>query len=105
MADLDEAVELLRRLKRDLMHARRFQPDTLDTYRRACNSLQPNERPAMKDELLARVYAHAKARWCWDDERMLEELYQQRYDGSVTPEAFVDALADKYDLDDPRDFF
>jgi hypothetical protein len=31
-----EALTLIRRLKRDLMHARRFQPDTLQTYRNAC---------------------------------------------------------------------
>jgi hypothetical protein len=36
----NEAVGLLRRLKRDLMSARRFQPETLDTYRRACTSAE-----------------------------------------------------------------
>ena len=35
-----EAIALLERLKRDLMHARRFSPDTLDTYRRACSSAE-----------------------------------------------------------------
>ena len=34
---LEEAIELLTKLKRDLMSARRFQPDTLQTYRRACS--------------------------------------------------------------------
>jgi hypothetical protein len=34
------AFDLLRRLKRDLMHARRFMPDTLQTYRRACTSAE-----------------------------------------------------------------
>jgi hypothetical protein len=35
---LASAVELLMALKRDLMHARRFGPDTLANYRRACSS-------------------------------------------------------------------
>ena len=35
-----DVVELLRRLKRDLMHARRFSSDTLATYRRACSSAE-----------------------------------------------------------------
>jgi hypothetical protein len=37
---LDDALVLLKRLKRDLMHARRFQPDVLHTYRRACTSAE-----------------------------------------------------------------
>jgi hypothetical protein len=36
----DDGVKLLRRLKRDLMHARLHMPDTLDTYRRACTSAE-----------------------------------------------------------------
>jgi hypothetical protein len=36
----ETAIQLLKRLKRDLMHARRFQSDTLDTYRRACTSAE-----------------------------------------------------------------
>lgn len=35
-----EAVELLKHIKRDLMHARRFSSDTLDTYRRACTDAE-----------------------------------------------------------------
>ena len=37
---LASAVELLKALKRDLMHARRFGPDTLANYRRACSSAE-----------------------------------------------------------------
>lgn len=37
---LNDAITLLRRLKSDLMSARRFQPDTLHTYRRACTSAE-----------------------------------------------------------------
>jgi len=37
---LASAVELLKALKRDLMHARRFGPDTLAGYRRACSSAE-----------------------------------------------------------------
>ncbi|CAJ6625908.1 Uncharacterised protein [Burkholderia pseudomallei] len=37
---LESAVELLKALKRDLMHARRFGPDTLANYRRACSSAE-----------------------------------------------------------------
>jgi hypothetical protein len=37
---LESAVTLFKRLKRDLMSARRFQADTLDTYRRACTSAE-----------------------------------------------------------------
>lgn len=39
-AELDAAVTLLKRLKRDLMHARRFGTDTLATYRRACSEAE-----------------------------------------------------------------
>ncbi len=35
-----EALPLLKQLKRDLMHARRFSPDTLNTYRTACTSAE-----------------------------------------------------------------
>jgi hypothetical protein len=38
--DLNGAVELLKRLKRDLMHTRRFGSDTLATYRRACSDAE-----------------------------------------------------------------
>lgn len=38
--ELKSAVELLKRLKRDLMHARRFGSDTLATYRRACSNAE-----------------------------------------------------------------
>lgn len=37
---MNDAIELLKKLKRDLMQARRFLPDTLDTYRRACVSAE-----------------------------------------------------------------
>lgn len=37
---LASAVELLKALKRDLMHARLFGPDTLANYRRACSSAE-----------------------------------------------------------------
>ncbi|HGO6128521.1 MULTISPECIES: hypothetical protein [Burkholderia cepacia complex] len=37
---LVSAVELLKALKRDLMHARRFGPDTLANYRRACSAAE-----------------------------------------------------------------
>jgi hypothetical protein len=54
------------------------------------------------DPLLARILAYAKARWCWDDAPMLEELYET-YGIDTTPEAFVDAWAYHYDLTDPRE--
>jgi len=38
--DLETALRLLSNLKRDLEHARRFSPDTLATYRRACCSAE-----------------------------------------------------------------
>jgi hypothetical protein len=37
---LESAVDLMKRLKRDLMHARRFGSDTLAAYRRACSSAE-----------------------------------------------------------------
>lgn len=37
---VDGAIALLKRLKRDLEHARRFSPDTLNTYRHACVSAE-----------------------------------------------------------------
>lgn len=37
---LTSAIELMKRLKRDLMHARRFGVDTLANYRRACSSAE-----------------------------------------------------------------
>ena len=40
MDDLSASIELLKRLKRDLMHARRFGSDTLATYRRACSDAE-----------------------------------------------------------------
>jgi hypothetical protein len=36
----ESAVELLRRLKRDLMHTRRFGDNTMASYRRACSSAE-----------------------------------------------------------------
>lgn len=50
---------------------------------------------------LQRILAYARTRWCWDDPAMLEELYA-RHGIDTTPEAFVDAWADHYDLTDPR---
>ncbi|MBN3839340.1 hypothetical protein [Burkholderia sp. Ac-20349] len=37
---LASAVNLLKALKHNLMHARRFGPDTLQNYRRACSSAE-----------------------------------------------------------------
>lgn len=44
--------------------------------------------------------AYAKARWCWDDIVFLAEALADA-DGRVRPDDAVDALAQKYDLDDP----
>lgn len=56
-----------------------------------------------KDAALARVVAYAKETWCWDDESFLGEAFEKQYDPKVdTPEGFVDALAQDYDLEDPR---
>ncbi|MCM2546164.1 hypothetical protein [Burkholderia glumae] len=38
--ELESAVRLLRNLKSDLMHVRRFGSDTLATYRRGCSSAE-----------------------------------------------------------------
>ncbi|MGZ8317474.1 MAG: hypothetical protein ACXWVD_00085 [Telluria sp.] len=55
------------------------------------------------DPTLEAILAHARKRWCWDDEAMLAELYERLYDAATdTPEAFVDDLAEDYDLTDPR---
>jgi len=51
---------------------------------------------------LAAILAYAKARWCWDDASMLEELYE-RHPVETTVEAWVDEWARDYDLTDPRD--
>lgn len=39
-AKLEDAVALLRRIKSDLMHTRRFSTDDLNTYRNACTSTE-----------------------------------------------------------------
>jgi hypothetical protein len=57
---------------------------------------------AQRPTTLAAILAYAKARWCWDDRTMLEELFDT-YAMSGTPEEFVDMWAHKYDLTDPRD--
>jgi hypothetical protein len=54
-------------------------------------------------ELLARVLAYAKSRWCWDDAAMLGELFERDWVRGETVEGFVDAWARDYDLTDPRD--
>lgn len=54
------------------------------------------------DPLFARILAYAKARWCWDDETMLAELYESEA-GDMPVEATVDAWARHYDLIDPRE--
>lgn len=56
------------------------------------------------DTILARILAYARERWCWDDESFLEEQYELRWRESDTPEAFVDALAEDFELLDPRDY-
>jgi hypothetical protein len=45
----EKAIQLLQGLKRDLMYARRFSPDTLDTYRRACTSAECDIEEFLKE--------------------------------------------------------
>lgn len=54
------------------------------------------------DPTLSAILAHARKRWCWDDEAMLAELYETMYGEGDTPEDFVDQLAEDYGLTDPR---
>jgi hypothetical protein len=46
---LTSAIELMKRLKRDLMHARRFSADTLANYRRACSSAEGDVEEWLKE--------------------------------------------------------
>lgn len=55
-----------------------------------------------RKDLLARVYNYAKQRWCWDDRPFLEEMFDRAYQAGEDPRHFVDRLAIKYDLTDPR---
>jgi hypothetical protein len=51
---------------------------------------------------LAAVFAHARERWCWDDEACLGELVERYWRPGDTPASFVDGFARDYELDDPR---
>lgn len=51
---------------------------------------------------LEKIYAYAKRRWCWDDKLFLVELVERHYTAGTSAEDFIDWLADKYELIDPR---
>ncbi len=58
----------------------------------------------LPDDFLQRALLYAVTRWCWDDASFIEEQYAFLAETNLTPEAWIDEMAAKYDLLDPKDF-
>jgi hypothetical protein len=59
-----------------------------------------------KQKYLADALAYAKERWCWDDVTFITEMFEglDPPRGNETPGGWIDAMAFKFDLLDPRDY-
>lgn len=52
---------------------------------------------------MTQAKAHAKQRWLWEDDSFIEEMYDERPPAARQSAAsWIDELAEKYDLTDPR---
>jgi hypothetical protein len=58
-----------------------------------------------REQALEAAYAHAKARWRWDDRAVIEELYDREGPWETKPEveAWIDDVANEYGLADPQE--
>lgn len=56
-----------------------------------------------QEQALAAALAHAKQRWCWDDESLIEEMLDGRtFISEAVVRDLIDEMAEHYDLIDPR---
>ncbi len=62
--------------------------------------------PKPNDEWFEQALAYAFERWCWDDASFIREIFDSEHgpEPSGTPQEWIDALAEEFDLTDPRDF-
>lgn len=57
-------------------------------------------------QVLIAAVAHAKQRWCWEDVSGIEELVTgHSFANEEAVHEYIDELADKYQLLDPREIW
>lgn len=58
----------------------------------------------MSNDFLTQAVAYARQRWWWDDPTHIVELFDSHAPLDQTPQQWIDYLACKYELFDPKEW-